>query len=302
MQTIPAWGRSLWMRAGQPTPVFLPGEFHEQRAWWAVVHWVPKSQIWPQVTEHTHMQICNYFRRNTEPRTQGKEKGFGYFKVWNQLNKCSSCGKTPCVSQWAEHLKKEQAYTPDANHEAFPPLKLQGCELSQAKQGLPRDTEGKPRDIPNQITTSQGSDPHPQTAGSCRSPPSRPGTRPSEQDPGTPTPLEWTWGPHAQQSTVSEMKAHFTNRCRGGFLFLHKRRISERDKDQVSASNILIDLLKAIWNTLLVSNFLFSLKTMIYSNQHELVICVDNTWKTYKWHSTMSCPCKRVTFYAWSDI
>ena len=28
----------------QPTPVFLPGEFHGQGAWWATVHGVPKSQ------------------------------------------------------------------------------------------------------------------------------------------------------------------------------------------------------------------------------------------------------------------
>ena len=57
MQTIPAWGRSLWTRAGQPTPVFLPGEFQEQRAWWAVVHCVPKSPIWPQ-WQSTHR--CRY--------------------------------------------------------------------------------------------------------------------------------------------------------------------------------------------------------------------------------------------------
>ena len=28
---IPGWGRSLWRRAWQPTPVFLPGESHGQR-------------------------------------------------------------------------------------------------------------------------------------------------------------------------------------------------------------------------------------------------------------------------------
>ena len=67
-----------------------------------------------------------------------------------------------CITQWAEHLKKGQAYTPDANHEAFSPLNLQGCELSQAKQGLPRDTEGTCRGTPKYITTSEGSDPHPQ--------------------------------------------------------------------------------------------------------------------------------------------
>ena len=33
-----------WRRAWQPTPVFLPGESHGQRAWQAIVHMVAKSQ------------------------------------------------------------------------------------------------------------------------------------------------------------------------------------------------------------------------------------------------------------------
>ena len=33
------------------------------------------------VTDHTHKQILNFFPRTTEPRTQGKEKEIGYFKV-----------------------------------------------------------------------------------------------------------------------------------------------------------------------------------------------------------------------------
>ena len=53
-----------------------------------------------------------------------------------------------CITHWAEHLKKGQAYSPDANHEAFLSLNQQGCKLSQAKQGLPRNTEGKCRDNP----------------------------------------------------------------------------------------------------------------------------------------------------------
>ena len=30
--SIPGLGRSAWKRAGQPTPVFLPGECHGQRS------------------------------------------------------------------------------------------------------------------------------------------------------------------------------------------------------------------------------------------------------------------------------
>ena len=33
-----------WRRTWQPTPVFLPGESHGQRAWWATVHSIAKSQ------------------------------------------------------------------------------------------------------------------------------------------------------------------------------------------------------------------------------------------------------------------
>ena len=29
---IPRWGRSSWRREWQPTPVFLPGEFHGQKS------------------------------------------------------------------------------------------------------------------------------------------------------------------------------------------------------------------------------------------------------------------------------
>ena len=37
----PGLGRFAWRRAWQPTAVFLPGEFHRQRSWWATV---PRSQ------------------------------------------------------------------------------------------------------------------------------------------------------------------------------------------------------------------------------------------------------------------
>ena len=41
--SIPGLGRSPWWRAWQPTPVFLPGEFHGQRSLGGV-HEVTKSQ------------------------------------------------------------------------------------------------------------------------------------------------------------------------------------------------------------------------------------------------------------------
>ena len=51
-------GRIPWRRAWQPTPVFLPGESHGQRAWWATVPKVVKSQTRlkrPSTHTRTHM-------------------------------------------------------------------------------------------------------------------------------------------------------------------------------------------------------------------------------------------------------
>ena len=39
-------GKIPWRRKWLLTPVFLPGESHEQRAWRATVHGVAKSQTW----------------------------------------------------------------------------------------------------------------------------------------------------------------------------------------------------------------------------------------------------------------
>ena len=33
----------IWSRKWQPTPVFLPGKFHGQGAWWAALYGVAKS-------------------------------------------------------------------------------------------------------------------------------------------------------------------------------------------------------------------------------------------------------------------
>ena len=41
----PRVGKIPWRRAWQPTPVFLSGESHGQRNWWATVHGVTKSRI-----------------------------------------------------------------------------------------------------------------------------------------------------------------------------------------------------------------------------------------------------------------
>ena len=52
---IPGLGRSPREGNGNPTPVFLPGEFHGQRSLVATVRGVAKS--WTQLSELTHIQI-----------------------------------------------------------------------------------------------------------------------------------------------------------------------------------------------------------------------------------------------------
>ena len=47
--SIPGLGRFLWRRKWQPTPVFLPGEFHGQRSLVGYSPWGPKES---DMTEH----------------------------------------------------------------------------------------------------------------------------------------------------------------------------------------------------------------------------------------------------------
>ena len=48
-------GKIPWRRAWQPTTVFLPGESHGQRTWWATVHSVTKSQ-----TQFRRFSTCTH--------------------------------------------------------------------------------------------------------------------------------------------------------------------------------------------------------------------------------------------------
>ena len=48
--SISGLGRFPWRRKWQLTPVFLPGESHGQRAWWATVLGVTKSRTRPSAS------------------------------------------------------------------------------------------------------------------------------------------------------------------------------------------------------------------------------------------------------------
>ena len=70
MQKTPfnAWVEKIpWKRKWQPTPVFLPGESHEQRSWWAVVHGVVKS--WTRLCMHTCTGYLQDLSSQTRDRT-----------------------------------------------------------------------------------------------------------------------------------------------------------------------------------------------------------------------------------------
>ena len=52
------WVRKIpWRRAWQPTPVFLPGESHGQRAWRAMVHRCHKESDTTEQLTHAHSSI-----------------------------------------------------------------------------------------------------------------------------------------------------------------------------------------------------------------------------------------------------
>ena len=50
LDLIPGSGRSPWRRAGQPTPVFLPGESHGQRSLAGYSSWGHKESDTTEVT------------------------------------------------------------------------------------------------------------------------------------------------------------------------------------------------------------------------------------------------------------
>ena len=52
-------GKILWSRKRQPTPVFLPGEFHGQRSLMCYSPWGHKESGMTEATYHTHItKIC----------------------------------------------------------------------------------------------------------------------------------------------------------------------------------------------------------------------------------------------------
>jgi len=65
MGLIPGLGRFPWRREWQPTPVFLPGKFHGQGAWWA--RWSCKES---DTTEHgTHTHTHTHTQRGSRKMT-----------------------------------------------------------------------------------------------------------------------------------------------------------------------------------------------------------------------------------------
>ena len=61
------WVRKIpWRREWLPTPVFLSGESHGQRSWWAAVHGVSKS--WTGLSDqHFHFSLGDFSGENLKP-------------------------------------------------------------------------------------------------------------------------------------------------------------------------------------------------------------------------------------------
>ena len=57
------WVRKVpWNRKWQPTPVFLPGKFHGQRIWQAIVLGIAQSWTW--LSTHEHFSTCAFINVN----------------------------------------------------------------------------------------------------------------------------------------------------------------------------------------------------------------------------------------------
>lgn len=152
--------------------------------------------------------------------------------------------------KWADHPKKSE----------FKLLMLQHIWVHRALRSVKQGREAPKRHkrenakIPKgRSRLPEGSDAHPGRAGSCRSPASRPCTRPSGQGPGRPTPPGRTRWPRPPRSMVPERKTRFTKGPWGQFLLSHKMRRGEREKDQSGCT--VKDACKGIWSKLWASNF-----------------------------------------------
>ena len=98
------WFRKIpWRRKWQPTPVFLPGEFHGQWVWRAIVHRVTKSQTQLKRLSMQHAHSMLYIFLIPVPTTPNKNNKYSvnihyisellyiilnrgyiknYFKIW----------------------------------------------------------------------------------------------------------------------------------------------------------------------------------------------------------------------------
>ena len=78
---------------------------------------------------------------------RGIKQATGYFKVWNQLYKHSSSGKTPCVSHSGQVIRrKDKLELPMPNTKPYM-SEWQGFQLSQEKQGS-QETARENAEIP----------------------------------------------------------------------------------------------------------------------------------------------------------
>ena len=86
---VRAWvGKISWRRAWQPTPVFLPGEFHEQRGQAGYIPWGLQrvGNDWATNTHthtHTHIILATTMRRYY--KVYSEVQGMAIMSIWAEV-------------------------------------------------------------------------------------------------------------------------------------------------------------------------------------------------------------------------
>ena len=94
MQETQVWSLSQegrkWRRKWQPTPVFVPGKFHEQRNLAGLVHGVPKSRTWLSNSAHTHRHTHTWLYTYKHTNICFRYENFSQYPIYKNFT--TFCG------------------------------------------------------------------------------------------------------------------------------------------------------------------------------------------------------------------
>ena len=101
MGLIPGLGRFPWRRESQPTPVFLPGKFHGQGAWW--VRWSCKESDTTEWLSMAHAHTHTDTKRKSQNDSFSCSKCQAYeANSWAQACNLSTAQKLQMVREMTE--------------------------------------------------------------------------------------------------------------------------------------------------------------------------------------------------------